>query len=73
MGLMDFDKAYKVILIVIFLTIIALLMYIMPIAIQERDLYGKCDTKILCKMGKINKMYCSNETDYNFNISIPKI
>jgi hypothetical protein len=68
---MNFEKAYKISLIIIFIVIIALLIYIMPIAIEERDLYQKCDVKILCRMGKIDKLYCSNETDYNFNISIP--
>jgi len=69
---MDFDKAYKITLIIIFIIIIALLIYIMPIAREERDLYAKCDVKILCKMGRIDKMYCSDEGNYSFNISIPK-
>jgi hypothetical protein len=47
-------------------------MYIMPIAIEERDLYQECDVKILCRMGRIDKMYCSDERNYTFNISIPK-
>jgi hypothetical protein len=44
----------------------------MPIAKEERDLYGKCEIKILCKMGKIDKLYCSDDSNYDFNISIPK-
>jgi len=68
---MDFDKAYKIILIVIFLVIIALLVYIMPIAIEERDLYQKCDVKILCRMGRMDKMYCSDDVNSTFNISFP--
>jgi hypothetical protein len=69
---MGFDKVYKISLIIIFIVIISLLVYIMPIAIEERDLYQKCDVKILCRMGRMDKMYCSNYTEnYNFNISIP--
>jgi hypothetical protein len=70
---MEIKNIIKVVELILLGVIVILLFIIMPVAYEEKELYGKCDVKILCKMGRIDKMYCSDyDVNYTFNINIPK-
>lgn len=76
---MYFDKVYKIARIILLSLIVILLIIVLPVAYQERDLYNKCNEKVLCDNHAINPLFCEkyynyefNSSDYNFNISIPK-
>jgi hypothetical protein len=62
---MDFDKAYKIIWLCLLSIIVVLMLIILPVAFQEKDLYAKCDLKVLCEKHIINKKLCVN---YNYSV-----
>jgi len=70
---MDFNKFYKIIMLILLGVIVLLMVYIMPIAYQERDLYKECNIKLLCSMNRIDRKYCSdyNNIENNFTLSLP--
>lgn len=56
------------------LIMICLMAYTIPLWYQDKELYGKCEYKILCEQGKLDNKLCGNtsiNSDLIKNITVP--